>query len=83
MVLLHLLISLYIYLLVATAILSWFPTHNASSGLGQVKAVLHRLTEPVLGPLRRILPRPQFGGVGLDLSVLVALVALEFINNLI
>jgi uncharacterized protein YggT (Ycf19 family) len=45
--------------------------------------VLRRLTEPVLQPLRAILPRPSFGGVGIDLSALVALIILEFINRII
>ena len=79
----HDLIDLYILILVATALLSWFPAQNSQGGLAQTKRVLARLTEPVLRPLRAILPRPSIGGVGVDFSVLVALIALELINSFI
>lgn len=81
MSLLHRLIGLYIWVLIITALLSWVP--NAHGALGTVKRTLARITEPVLLPLRRILPRPNFGGVGLDLSVIVAILLLEVINAII
>jgi YggT family protein len=80
MILLHDLISLYIWVLIIAALLSWLPTSNNQGGLASTKRVLARLTEPVLRPLRSILPRPNFGGVGIDLSVLVAVIGLEVIN---
>ena len=82
MSLIHLLLSLYIWVFIVAALLSWFP----SSGTGGVATLRHALmivTEPVLRPLRQILPRPQFGGVGIDFSVLVAIIALEIINAVI
>ncbi|HEY7931026.1 MAG TPA: YggT family protein [Acidimicrobiales bacterium] len=81
MTLVHGLISLYIWVLIIAALLSWFP--SSQGGLGTVKRVLARVTEPVLLPLRQILPRPNFGGVGIDLSVLVAIILLQVINSLI
>lgn len=81
MTIVHWLISLYIWVLIIAALLSWIP--SAHGGVGTVKRVLARLTEPVLLPLRQILPRPNFGGVGIDLSVLVAIILLEIINNVI
>jgi len=81
MTLVHGLISLYIWVLIVAALLSWIP--SSQGGVGTLKRVLARLTEPVLLPLRQILPRPNFGGVGIDLSVLVAIIVLEIINNVI
>jgi YggT family protein len=83
MTLVHDLISLYIYILLAVIILSWIPVTRSDGALAQVNRVLRTLTEPVLAPLRSILPRPNFGGVGIDLSALVALIILEFINRII
>ena len=83
MILLHDLITLYIWILIIAALLSWFPTTNSQGGLAGTKRVLARLTDPVLRPLRAILPRPSFGGVGVALSVLVAVIGLEVINVLI
>jgi YggT family protein len=83
MTLLHDLISIYIWILIIAALLSWLPTTNSQGPLASVKRILATLTEPVLRPLRSILPRPQFGGVGIDLSVLVAVIGLEIINVII
>jgi YggT family protein len=83
MTLVHDLITLYIWILIIAALLSWFPSTNSQGGLASTKRILARLTEPVLRPLRSILPRPSFGGVGIDLSVLVAVIGLEIINVII
>jgi len=83
MTIVHDLITLYIYILLAVIILSWIPVTRSDGGLAQTNRVLRRLTEPVLQPLRAILPRPNFGGVGIDLSALVALIILEFLNRII
>ena len=83
MSLVHLLIGIYIWVLVISALLSWFPTTNSTGGLATIKHVLARLTEPVLRPLRQLLPRPRLGGVGIDFSVLVAIIVLAFVNKII
>lgn len=83
MILVHELISLYIWILVISALLSWFPVTNPGGGLATTKRILAQATEPVLRPLRQVLPRPQFGGIGIDLSVLVAIILLEFVNRVI
>jgi YggT family protein len=79
----HTLIAIYIWILIIAALLSWLPTTNSQGALVTAKRILATLTEPVLRPLRSILPRPQFGGVGIDLSVLVAVIGLEIINVII
>jgi YggT family protein len=81
--LVHDLITLYIWILIITAFLSWIPIQNSQGGLVTTKRILARITEPVLRPLRAVLPRPSVGGVGVDLSVLVAVIVLVVINNII
>ena len=66
-------LSLLFWILVIRALLSWF-----SQGRSPVELVMHQLTEPVLRRVRRIIP--PIGG--LDLSVLVVLVGLQFLNIL-
>ena len=56
--------------LVARIILSWFPI-EPNSGMASVYGVLHAITEPVLAPLRRLIPPVGMGGMGLDLSPLI------------
>ena len=76
-------ITIYIWILIAQVVLSWLVTfkmvntHNQI--VNQIGLVLYRLTEPVLGPIRRILP--NFGGI--DLSPIVAIIALIFIEKVI
>ncbi|WP_333607615.1 YggT family protein [Arsukibacterium sp.] len=61
---------LVFWVLILRALLSWF-----SQGRNPVEHVVHQLTEPLLKPIRRILP--PMGG--LDLSILVVIIALQFV----
>lgn len=62
------------WILVVRAILSW-----VSKGQNPVEAVMIQLTEPLLRPVRRIIP--SLGG--LDLSMLVVLLGLQFLEKLV
>ncbi len=67
-------LSLMFWVLILRAILSWF-----SQGQNPVELVMHQLTEPLLAPIRRVIPTMG----GLDFSVLVAIIALQFLQKLI
>lgn len=67
--LIRMLIQLYFFALLIYALLSWF----APAGYSPVGNLLASLCEPVLRPIRRVIP--PIGG--LDLSVLFALVGLQ------
>jgi uncharacterized protein YggT (Ycf19 family) len=82
-ILLHEAIQLYIYVLFIGAVLSWFPARDSRGGLAQTKRVVAQITEPVLRPIRSIMPRPSVGGVGVDFSVWIAIILLTVINNVI
>ena len=69
------LIDLYTLIVFGAVIISWVQLPPTNT----IAIVLHRLTEPVLGPIRRVLP--PMGG--LDFSPLVLLVALQFIRGLL
>jgi YggT family protein len=60
--------------LILRAILSWF-----SQGRNPMELVLTQLTEPLLAPVRKVVP-PM---AGFDLSVLIVLVALQFLQILL
>lgn len=65
--------SLLFWVLLLQAIMSW-----VSQGRSPIEYVFHQLTEPMLRPIRRVVP--VMGG--LDLSVLVLFIALQFANFL-
>ncbi len=46
-------------------------------------SALYAVTEPVLGPLRRMLPPLGMGGMGLDLSPLVVFFGITILSNAI
>jgi YggT family protein len=81
--LLYTVIQLYIYILIASAILSWLIAFNVVNMRNQVVAMiaeaLWRLTEPALRPIRRFLP--NLGG--LDISPVVLILLLIFVQNLL
>ena len=70
-------ITVYIVVMMARAILSWIPPSSAGGALATINRVLMDLTEPLLAPLRRVIPP-----VGMfDLSFLVAVVALFILRT--
>jgi YggT family protein len=73
-----LILRLYLYALFARIILSWFPI-SPGSGLAPVFSFLYRITEPVLGPVRRMLPPVRLGSAAFDLSPIIILIVLQFL----
>ena len=70
--------KLYVFVILARSVLSWFPV-NPSSPVAQIARVVFNITEPVLAPVRRAMPRMgQF-----DLSPLVVLVGLQIFMGLV
>ena len=66
-------LGIYRLVLIARAITSFFPV-TPGTAFAQIVEVLYKLTEPVLAPMRRIIPP-----LGMfDLSFLVVLLLLQF-----
>jgi YggT family protein len=63
------------YAIIGRVIMSWVD----QPGTMRVTVILHDITEPVLGPLRSVLP--SFGG--LDFTPIVAMLLLQVLENLI
>jgi len=76
-------ISIYIWLLIASAVMSWLVAFNVLNTrhpiVGQIAEFLYRITEPPLRPIRRILP--SFGGI--DISPIVLIILLQFLSILL
>ena len=68
-------VNIYSFILLAFALLSWFPNAYDSS-LGRL---IISLVRPVIEPLRKL--NLQFGG--LDFTVWVALVLIQFIGTIL
>jgi len=68
--LLCLAIQIYMLIVFVRIIMSWFPPTPGTT-YAQVFEVFDRLTEPVLAPIRAVLPPVRMGVAALDLSPIV------------
>ncbi len=65
-----LLIQLYMLVIFARIIMSYFPPTPGTT-YAQIFEGFDKVTEPVLAPVRSVLPPVRMGGMGIDLSPLV------------
>lgn len=70
-----LLFQVLYFAIFARIILSWVD----QGGQMRISQILYEITEPILGPIRRIMPNMGM----LDLSPMVAIFLLWFLNNLL
>ena len=76
------LIQLYVLLLVVRVVMSWFPI-SPNGPAETVAGFLYMVTDPVLVPLRRILPPVRMGAMALDLSPIVAFFGLSVLRGIL
>jgi len=76
-------ITIYIWLLIASAILSWLIAFNVVNTRNPIVHTignfLYQITEPLLRPIRAMLP--NLGGI--DISPVILIIALLFLRQLI
>jgi YggT family protein len=81
--LIYTIIQLYIFVIIAAAIMSWLVAFNVLNTQNRFVAIVYdmmnRLTEPGLRPIRRILP--NLGGI--DISPVILILLLIFLQNLL
>jgi YggT family protein len=71
-------LQVYIYVLIGRILLSWFPI-TGGGALAGVYEFLRRLTDPVLEPLRRLVPAVRLGGVALDPSPIIVFLVIQLV----
>ena len=76
-------ISIYIWLLIASVVLTWLVAFNVINTRNRfvytVGDFLHRITEPALRPIRSVLP--NLGGI--DISPVILILLLYFVRDLL
>lgn len=76
------LLSLFHVFLLARIILSWFPMRPGGV-MADIFDVLHAMTEPLLAPVRKLVP-PVSTGIGyLDLSPLLLMFLLSLLRRML
>ena len=76
-------LNLYVWILIASAVLSWLIAFNVVNTRNQFVSTvwdfLYRITEPALRPIRNMLP--NLGGI--DISPIILLLLIFFIKSVI
>jgi YggT family protein len=76
-------LQLYIYVIIAAAVLSWLIAFNVvntrNQFVGMVADFLYRITEPALRPIRNFMP--NLGGI--DISPIILILIIIFIRYVI
>lgn len=76
-------LQLYVWLLIAAAVVSWLIAFNVVNTRNQVVAMLadflYRITEPALRPIRNLMP--NLGGI--DISPVILILIIYFVEQVI
>ncbi len=70
----NIILTLYMYVIIARAILSWV----SPDPYNPIVQMLYKVTEPVLNPIRRIVPTWK---AGLDLSPMIVILIIFFLKR--
>ncbi|GAA3398710.1 YggT family protein [Cryptosporangium minutisporangium] len=85
--LLGLVLWLFWLVLIARVILDWSVVLAGPPAWGGVRAkainVVTRITEPVLAPVRKIVPPLRVGGVSIDLALILVFFAVVILRGLV
>lgn len=74
--LLYTLLQIFQLILLARVLLSWFPTIDRSN---QIVQLIYQITEPVLQPVRQMLPQTS----GIDFSPLIVFLVISVLMRFI
>jgi YggT family protein len=70
-------LDIYSWIIIAAALISWVSPDPRNP----IVMFLRQVTEPVLNPVRRLLPPWKTGG--LDLSPLIVLLVIQFVDRVV
>ncbi|KLR62603.1 YGGT family protein [Actinobacteria bacterium IMCC26207] len=76
-------IALYVFMILifARVILSWFPPTGGV--IDQIQNLVITSTEWIMGPLRRVIPPVRLGAAALDLSPLIVLLGITVLRSIL
>ncbi len=82
--LLGLVLLLFLIALIVRAVLDWTAVlSSGGEGVARAREISHRVTEPVIRPVRRVLPPVRIGAVQLDLAFTVVVVATLVLRSVV
>jgi len=76
------LLNIYIIVVLANAILSWFVFGTQNSVVRQIYWWTSQIVDPVLNPIRRVL-NPMTQNIGIDISPFVLILLLQILTRML
>ncbi len=77
-------INIYTFIVFGRIIMSWFMMGaGGSEAVSSIYQILYALTEPLLAPLRAVIPTVKMGMGALDLSPIVLLILLRVARQIV
>ncbi|MXW95186.1 MAG: YggT family protein [Acidimicrobiaceae bacterium] len=77
-----LLLQLYALAIFGRVLLSWFPL-NPGGAMATMAGFLYTVTDPVMKPVRRMLPAARFGGMALDFSPVIVIFGIFLLQRML
>ncbi len=75
---------LFMIALIARAVLDWTGVlSSGGEGVRRAREVSHRVTEPVIAPVRRVLKPVNLGGVQFDLAFTVVFIGTLILRSIV
>lgn len=74
-------LNVYLFILLLHVIFSWVP--RPPEPLVPFVLGVRRLVEPVVAPIRRVMPPLRLGGIALDLSIIVVFIGIRILMSLV
>lgn len=72
-------LQIYNFILLARVLMSWFPIDRSNRTVDQIVGFLYDITEPVLAPVRDLMPR----GVMIDFSPIIVFIGINILQGLV
>ncbi|KJE76636.1 YggT family protein [Ferrimicrobium acidiphilum] len=73
------LLELYVIVIVLYVVMTWFPVTNPGGPMDRLRFFLTRLSEPVLNPIRRLIPSVGGSSIRFDFAPLIVILVIELI----
>ena len=77
------LFRIFEFLIIANALLSWFPAIWQNPTLSKLAGMVTWLTEPLLKPVRKLLSKTPVGDMPIDISPIIAILLLGVVENIV
>ena len=75
-------LQIYSLVIVARIVLEWIPV-TYDHPVARIRSAFRAVTEPLLAPIRSMVPTVRLGGMGLDLSPIILILAVNLVAGVI